>query len=330
MGGLIAAQTQFPRMMPGAGWNPRPEPDSEADIEQAIAAKIHLGMRSLGILAVAQLALIEPADAEAIPDWDDEEELEQYATLARLPRTPIFLDFEDVDGRPTSWKEDGWPLPFDLRGALLWEHEDAIAAIPYGGLGGVHPWGGTDYQAWARWVFLTDSEMPSVEPGPGDFIARGSEVTSWVHLEQDSICSHHGAIAYNLVRRVLRVLWVLEVLDVELVTPKLDRAERRRAARTEQSIGLMPTGLPRWSEVAAADPEDAKECANTVTPCPINSTHARLNEAHAHWHEALEAYTDPFSFLSRLNALIQTLRNIAANHRKGFDHVPDWRAQVDT
>jgi len=310
IGGLIAAEKQFPQMMPGAGWNPQPEPDSEADIEQAIAAKIHLGMRSLPILATAQLALVEPGDVEAIPDWEDEEELEHFARRARLARSPMFLDFEDIDGRPASWHEDGWPVPFDLRGALVWEHDSAIAAIAYGSLDGTHPWGGTDYQAWARWVFLRDSDSAWPAPGPGDFVARGSEVASWVDLEQESICAHHGAIAYNLIRRALRVLWALELLDVELVTPQLPRAERRRAARAGQSIGMVPAGLPRWSEVTAASAEDEPKPTSAVSPCPVSSTHARLNEAHAQWHEALDAYSDPVVFLGKLNALIQTLRNI--------------------
>jgi len=55
VGGLMAAEKESPQLMPGAGWKSRPEPDSERDIDQAIAAKLHLGMRTLPILAEAQL-----------------------------------------------------------------------------------------------------------------------------------------------------------------------------------------------------------------------------------------------------------------------------------
>lgn len=38
-GGLMAAGKELPQLMPGAGWKSRPEPDSERDVDQAIAAK---------------------------------------------------------------------------------------------------------------------------------------------------------------------------------------------------------------------------------------------------------------------------------------------------
>jgi hypothetical protein len=45
-------------------------------------------------------------------------------------------------------------------------------------------------------------------------------------------------------------------------------------------------------------------------PCPVGNAHARLNQAHVLWHEALDAYDDPPAFVTKFNALIQTVRNI--------------------
>jgi hypothetical protein len=156
VGGLVAAKRQFPQMMPGSGWRLNPEPDTNMDVEQAIAAKIHLGMRVLPILAEAQLVVVGSDDVEAVPDWDDEEQIAQYAAEATLPVSPVFLDLEEADGRPVVWDEESWPYPFNLRGALVWIQDGAISVVPFGSVGGVHIWGGTDYQAWARWVFLQE------------------------------------------------------------------------------------------------------------------------------------------------------------------------------
>jgi hypothetical protein len=282
------------------------------DVEQAIAAKIHLGMRVLPILAEAQLVVVGSDDVEAVPDWDDEEQIAQYAAEATLPVSPVFLDLEEADGRPVVWDEESWPYPFNLRGALVWIQDGAISVVPFGSVGGVHIWGGTDYQAWARWVFLQEEREVWPQPGPGDCIAHENEVVSWVDLEGASICVHQASVAYNLTRRVLRLLWALEALEVRLVPPQLPRAERRRAKRAGQSIGLIPAGLPRWSQ--GAEPEDEKDdddgSSPMTGPCPVESTHARLNQAHGLWHEALDAYNDPEAFVAKLNSLIQTLRNV--------------------
>jgi hypothetical protein len=309
-GGLLAAKSQFPHLMPGSGWTANPQPDSDLDLYQAIAAKLHLGLRVLPILAEAQLVVIEPDDMEAIPEWDDEDELAKYAAEAQLPASPMFLDFEAADGEPVVWEEESWPLPFNLRGAITWVRDGMISVIPFGSLNGVHPWGGTDYQAWARWAFLQEEPEAWPRPGPGDFIARANgEVASWVDVEGESICAHQGSVTYNLAQRVLRLLWALELLEVPLVPPSLSRPERRRAKRGGQSIGLVPDGLPRWAQ--DAKPEEDDEWSSQMTePCPVADTHARLNQAHALWHEALDAYNDPEGFVAKVNLLIQTLRNV--------------------
>src|SRR4051812_18821693 len=50
-GGLVAAAKQFPEILPGQPWQHRPQPESDEDIEQAIAAKLHLAVRALPLLA---------------------------------------------------------------------------------------------------------------------------------------------------------------------------------------------------------------------------------------------------------------------------------------
>ncbi len=48
----------------------------------------------------------------------------------------------------------------------------------------------------------------------------------------------------------------------------------------------------------------------TGNPCPLQSVHGRLNEAHNFWHDMLTAYQKPEEFRIGLNAAIQALRNI--------------------
>ncbi|MBA2462451.1 MAG: hypothetical protein H0V45_11895 [Actinobacteria bacterium] len=115
-------------------------------------------------------------------------------------------------------------------------------------------------------------------------------------------------MAFELSRRILRLLWAFEQLEVRLEAPALPRPERRRAKRANQGIGLVALGLPDLSERADAAHDD--ELERFTDACPVPTTHARLSEAHAFWHEALDAYHDPAAFVSKLNALIQALRNI--------------------
>ncbi|MEH3067361.1 MAG: hypothetical protein PGN15_04625 [Aeromicrobium erythreum] len=58
--------------------------------------------------------------------------------------------------------------------------------------------------------------------------------------------------------------------------------------------------------------------------CPTPTAHARLREAHKHWHDALEGYQDPESFRIALNACIQTLRNVTFALQKEKRLVPDF------
>lgn len=61
--------------------------------------------------------------------------------------------------------------------------------------------------------------------------------------------------------------------------------------------------------------------------CVFITAHNRLREAHIFWHEALTAYQEPELFRTKLNAVIQSLRNITwalqneKNKCSGFD---DW------
>jgi len=332
-GGLKAA-AQFPRMMPGTGWRPNPEPDSDLDVEQAIAAKLDLGLRVLPILALAQLVVVEPGVIQGVPDWDDDRELCEYAPEARLPTSPLFLDLESREGWCATWEIESWPGPFNLRGALLWRSEGLLSVVPFGSVDGRHPWGGTDYQAWSRWVFLaTDEAEPWPAPGPGDCLTRpDGTVVSWVRSESGSVCANQAAVGYHLARRALRLIWLLELFDVELVSPQLPRPERRRAQRAGQKIGLVPAGM---RELVREPPEEETSWAQMTAPCPIPGTHARLNQAHALWHEALDAYHDPKGFVAKVNLLIQTLRNVTwvlqkeiAPHAELTDWYSGWQTRM--
>jgi len=324
-GGLLAAAKQFPQMRPGRPWPHRPDPDTDADIEQAIAAKLHLALRALPLLAETEVVLIEPPLADLIPDWEEDEAEARYAATGRLRHSPLFLDFEGADGLPASWHAETWPLPLHLRGALCWHAEGMLCVMPFGSVGGVHPWGGSDYHAWARWLFLQKEPEQWPMPGPGDFLTRADgEVLSWVDAEQDSICAHHGALAYNLCRRTLRVLQLLENVGGELVEPRLERALRRRAAREGQRIARVPGRFPT---VAADQPlEAAVIAAQDAARCVVPKTHARLEQAHALWHEALDAYHDHEQFVTKLNALIQALRTVTWVLQKEFSNSDEFKS----
>jgi len=131
----------------------------------------------------------------------------------------------------------------------------------------------------------------------------------------------------NLAERVLRVLWAMEAAETELVPPALPRPERRRAKRAGLKIGLTVRGLPMPPEVPEPGEVDLVDDDAMTEPCPVANGHARLNEAHTLWHEALDAYNDPEAFVTKLNALIQTLRNVTWALQKdiGKTHaLKDW------
>jgi hypothetical protein len=309
IGGLLAAK-DFPQMRLGAGWEPKPEPGSDQDVDQAIAAKLHLGLRTMSAIAEAQLVVVEPNEASPIPNWADIEEAAAYAARTKLLTSPMFLDFEGADGSAIGWEEESWPLPFHLRGAACWTAEGLLSIVPFGSVGGVHPWGGTDYQPWARWIFVQDNRPNWPEPGPGDCIARADgQVASWIDLDGESVCAQQAAVTFNLTQRVLRVLWAFETAGVTLTPPRLPRPERRRAKRAGQKIGLVPLGLPRWPDSDLED-DDNEDGIDLTEPCPVRNAHARLNQAHIFWHEALVAYNDPEAFVTKLNALIQSMRTV--------------------
>jgi hypothetical protein len=339
MGSLLATTSEFAHMRPGLPWNHRPPPGSAADIDQAIAAKIHIGMRLLPLLAAADLVVVDPSRVAPIPSWGSDHEEAAYAAAAKLPRSPVFLDFEAIDGSPVVWRQETWPFPFYLRGALCWSEGDLLSLVPFGSVGARHPWGGTDYQAWGRWVYLQGHSTGWPDLGPGDFLARANgDVRSWVDADSDSVCAQQGAVAFNLCRRVLSVLMCLEAFEVELVTEPTSRQVRRRAQRKGESIGLVPKAWPlplleeqREADFASAAPDSDSAIDERTQRCPIPKTHARLDQCHSMWHEALDAYSDPDLFTGNLNAVIQGLRNVTwvlqkeLKHQDGFE---EWyRAQ---
>ena len=276
---------------PDGPWNVDPEPDSDADISQAIFAKAHLSFRMLPLLAEAQLVGLEPllADVLAVPAPD--EQLLEYAPTAKLPSTPTFLDLEADDGRPVIWQADTWPRPFNLRAALCWQDSIGLNIIPFGSVNGVHLIGGTDYQPWARIIFLAGQTKTAPNCGRGDLMIDASgEAAAWVRLDSDSFCAHQTRIASNLAFAALSLVMFLDRLEVPLVTRPLPRPARRRAQRAGERIGLVPEGMPEILSrrpAFAADDGDEDLPADAVD-CPVGPAHARLNQAHVLWHEALD------------------------------------------
>lgn len=342
MEGVLKPPAQFPNAGPGP-WNHRPPPGSDSDIEQAIGAKVHISQRILPLLGAADLVAIEPEKAASVPDFANPDEEALYSAEARLSRSPLFLDLEAIDGSPVAWTQETWPLPFFLRGALCWQQEEMLSVIPFGSVGSTHPWGGTDYQAWGRWVFLQGHSADWPRLGQGDFIARANgEVRSWVDAESESVCAHMGSVTHNLCRRVLTVLMCLEAFEVELVAEATSRQVRRRAERKGERIGLVPERwpIPLFEEGAQAPPAptETEGAVRSFAPeeaCPIPKAHARLNQCHLMWHEALEAYADPDRFVGHLNAVIQGLRNVTwvlqkeLRHREGFDAwYAEWQEEM--
>jgi hypothetical protein len=244
LGGLVAmTKSQFAGVRLYDGWDLDPEPGSDADVDQAIGAKIHLALRLMPVLAESQLVHVGPDQVDAIPEWEHTDRASNYGQEAKLPGSPIFLDFESVAGQPASWQAESWPLPFHLRGALLWGQDGVLCGIDFGSVQGTHLFGGTDYQAWSRWVYWQQPDREPPPPGPGDSIVIGEDAISWVRYSE-SVCAHQAAVGYHLMSRVLRVLWAIETFDMQLETPRLPRPERRRAARAEQVIGVVVPRLP--------------------------------------------------------------------------------------
>lgn len=64
--------------------------------------------------------------------------------------------------------------------------------------------------------------------------------------------------------------------------------------------------------------------------CPLVSVHARLSEAHRHWHHAADAYAEPDSFRTYLNACVQALRNVTfvlQNQKSVIPAFDEWYAE---
>lgn len=342
MGGLITVgQKKLPLLGAGRPWDHRPPNQSDADIDQAVAAKIYISMNLLMPLVEAQLAVIQPAQLYGLPDWRSTDEAMVYAAEARLPVSPLFLDLEAPTGEPVIWESETWPFPFHLRGALCWQMDDLLSIVPFGSVGGRHPWGGSDYQAWTRWQYVQSQDQQWPDPGPGDFIARANgEARCWVDLDEESICTQQGRVTHNLNLKVLSILMCLEALEVDLVPAPLSRQARRSAELKGEKVGLVPKEWPLPVPGRSADephpiaPGGQADLASE-NDCPIPKTHGRLNQSHTLWHEALESYSDPDRFAGRLNSLIPALRSVTfvlqkeLRHQDGFDEwYAEWQEQM--
>lgn len=71
-----------------------------------------------------------------------------------------------------------------------------------------------------------------------------------------------------------------------------------------------------------------------AAPCVIESSHRRLDEAHAYWHDARDSYMDPHDFRRHFNVLLQCLRSVVylAERKKrtapnGESVLAAWRAE---
>jgi hypothetical protein len=209
--------------------------------------------------------------------------------------------------------------------------QDGITSVvPYASIAGVHVWGGTDYQAWARWCFLDETRSETPEPGPGDFLIDGrGDIVSWVTMDEESICAYQGRIAGNMALVVVRLLHGLQADHAELVVPSLPRPVRRRAARDALEIGRVPHGLP-----VVVDEEDdgefLEDFSTFVNPCPVENAHSRLNRAHARWHDALDSYDDPDAFVAAVNDILSNLRSATLALQNDLAANPELKRWYET
>jgi hypothetical protein len=120
-------------------------------------------------------------------------------------------------------------------------------------------------------------------------------------------------------------LQLLEHVGADLVEPRLSRPARRRAAREGKRIARVPARFPTFDASRLVEPLPVS--AGETEPCVIPKTHARLEQAHLLWHEALAAYHDPDRFVVKLNALLEALRTVTFVLRKEFrdsDEFKSW------
>ncbi|HYE61328.1 MAG TPA: hypothetical protein VD997_04975 [Phycisphaerales bacterium] len=60
--------------------------------------------------------------------------------------------------------------------------------------------------------------------------------------------------------------------------------------------------------------------------CAVASAHARLREAHRHWHEALHRYSDLDGMRTYLNGTVQALRNVTFTLQAAKSRIPGFDA----
>ena len=161
---------------------------------------------------------------------------------------------------------------------------------------------------------------------------------NWVVPDENSICVHQSAIATNLSLGALSLLAMLDRLGVSFGERALPRPAWHRAARAGRKIGWVPLELPDLSAVLTdrdrpAAEEDGQD-EEGAHACPVAATHARLDQAHTLWHEALDAYQEPELFTTKLNALLTSLRSVTFVLQKelartsGFDEwYEQWRLE---
>jgi hypothetical protein len=101
----------------------------------------------------------------------------------------------------------------------------------------------------------------------------------------------------------------------------MGRAANRKRNKKLNKGGGEGVEASRGSTAAC---DNKLEDLDAGRPCPIPKTHARLQEAHRLWHQALDLYADSEGFRANLNACIQALRNVTFVLQKEHSSIPNF------
>ncbi len=77
----------------------------------------------------------------------------------------------------------------------------------------------------------------------------------------------------------------------------------------------------KTSELA---PDHFSSICSRGPSCPLGPVHRRLQEAHRHWHQAADHYSDPEAFTAYLNSTVQALRNLTFILQAQKADIPDF------
>jgi hypothetical protein len=238
----------------------------------ATSPRALMGAAALNSLAVAKLIVVEPEWVAGIDDRrPDNSAIAGFAKDCHLPFETIYLDFEGPAGNlPTvPVRLDSTTRTLKLAGALVWREvgdEGGLVVVPFaapssGDEGWSEP---SSYAPMGRYVLhgaqpavdvgfastqidgeASDVRITVVEPWVVDVDAAPGriEVPLDGARERDLAVAWASAL-YAAATRSLRVLYMLQGANVQLVEAKLHSEGRRRLKRAEKrgwpiEIGLM-------------------------------------------------------------------------------------------